>query len=657
MTLGPSRHGINQAQDVSPMKPSIVHRVRCATLLVMLGLGATATARAAEARAPTWKVEKREVRFDVQADGSTTTHYDLAHTVLAESAIDNLSEQVISYHERSGKLSEVVAYTRKPDGKHIEVPATNVQVTSHSEVDGLPPAFSDGIDRRLIYPNVAVGDTVVLSYTLRDEKPTFARRFSLMWNFDDEVPTDSAVLTVTAPADFGLQTRSYQLEAAVETPLADGRRQWAWHYQLAKPVDRSEETNLFSRAWHYRDMPMVLVSNFSDYADIAAAYESEAAPRATPTPRIIALAKDIIGAATAPRAKAERLYGWVQKEISFAGNCLAGGDVVPRDTDLILNMKRGDCKDHATLLQALLSSAGIASSQVLINSGEMYELPELPCWQAFNHVINYLPDFKLYVDATSTRDPFGELPIQEHGKSVLMTQAPARVAQTATAPAASNWSRMRNVVTIENDGSMAVASTLEFGGAMAHSMRHSFAEMRKAPDFGRGERIFKHSFERRGYRGTGFYARMDDTAVVADHFSFDVNYRIADYLDTSNLYGVKLDPYFAGPAPIAELAAFAVVDDYAYDFLCSGDRRSEEMQMSFPPSVKLLAVPHDVELVQPDLTYTAHYEQHDNQLRVIRTVTDNSPGPVCAAKQVAQYRAIAAVIKKDMQVQAVYQPR
>ncbi len=216
---------------------------------------------------------------------------------------------------------------------------------------------------------------------------------------------------------------------------------------------------------------------------------------------------------------------------------------------------------------------------------------------------------------------------------------------------------MRNTVKIEDDGSIAVSSVFEVGGAMAHSMRHSFAQMRKAPDFQRGERIFKQSFERSGYRSTGFYARMDDTAVVSDRFSFEVNYRIAEYLDTGNPYGIKLDAYYPSPAPIAELAAFAVVDDYPYDFLRSGDRRTEEMQMSFPSSVKLLAVPHDVELVQPDIAYSAHYEQHDNELRVVRSVTDNSPGPICSAKVVAQYRAVAAVITKDMQVQAVYQPR
>ena len=630
---------------------------RCLTLAVIFGLGATLMCNAAEMPAPTWKIEKREVHITIETDGSTTAHYDLAYTVLAESAIDELDEQRISYHERSGKLSELVAYTRKADGKRIAVPATNMQVTSHSGVDGLPPAFSDNVDRRLIYPNVALGDTVVLSYTLRDNKPTFAQRYSLMWHFDDEVPTDSAALTVTAPAGFGLKTLSYQVDAAPEQTLKNGQRQWSWRYHRAQPVDRSGESRLFSRAWHYRDQPLVLVSNFSDYADIAAAYEHEAGPRAQPTPRVAALTKEIIAGVNEPRVKAERLYAWVQKEISFAGNCLSGGDVVPRDTDLVLNMKRGDCKDHATLLQAMLSSAGVPSSQALIHSGEMYELPELPCWQAFNHVINYLPDFKIYADATSPRDPFGELPTDESGKAVLLTQAPAQLAKTSTTPPTSNWSRTRNTVQIENDGSMAVESELEFGGMMAHSMRHSFAQMKKSPDFGRGERLFKQYFERDGHRGTGFYARMDDTAQIADRFALSIHYRISEFLDTGNPYGVKLEPYLDGPVPIGNAASYAAVENYPHDFLCNGDVRTEEMRMRFPPTVKLLAVPHDVDVVQPDMSYSARYEQHDNELRVVRTLTDNSPGPVCGAAVVAQYRAIAEAVKKDMQVQAVYQPR
>ena len=37
------------------------------------------------------------------------------------------------------------------------------------------------------------------------------------------------------------------------------------------------------------------------------------------------------------------------------------GAVVPRDMDVVLDAKMGDCKDHATVMQALLASHGKAA--------------------------------------------------------------------------------------------------------------------------------------------------------------------------------------------------------------------------------------------------------------------------------------------------------
>ena len=222
---GVPSNGIKLSQEDLAMNSAFFSLLRTVALVVTVALGASCPLLAAAPPAPTLKIAKRDVHYEIQSDGSTITHYDLAYTVLAEAALARLSEQAISYHEGSGKLSEVVAYTRKADGQRIDLPATNIQVTSHSGVDGLPPAFSDLIDRRLIYPTLAVGDTVVLSYTLHDAKPTFPKRYSLMFYFDDDVPTDSASLTVTAPADFGLKTKSYQVNAATEQALTDGRRQ------------------------------------------------------------------------------------------------------------------------------------------------------------------------------------------------------------------------------------------------------------------------------------------------------------------------------------------------------------------------------------------------------------------------------------------------
>src|SRR6185312_14674539 len=219
--------------------------------------------------------------------------------------------------------------------------------------NGAPPAFSDFMTRHLVYPNVEVGDTVYLSYTLRDVKPSFKNYYSLLTHFSDTAIYDDAEIVVTAPASLSLKQKTFHLDAPQLTRVDKDRQRWTWTYRNLIARDTRKEQELFERAWKYGDSPTIELSNFSDWRQVAAAYEQEAVRRTTVTERVRKLADDIVQGTTEPRERAERIYRWVSKEIPFAGNCLTGGDVVPRATDLLLNMKMGDCKDHATLIPAL----------------------------------------------------------------------------------------------------------------------------------------------------------------------------------------------------------------------------------------------------------------------------------------------------------------
>jgi len=352
--------------------------------------------------APSSKIHLQRVTIDVESDGTNTTRYEYERTVLAESALKALSEQDISYHENNGTLEDVVAYTRKANGTRVDVPESNVQVTTYNGINGAPPAFSDLKNRRLIYPSVEVGDSVVLSlYDPQREADVQGLLFTGHALFAGLRVRRGRTRRHYAARGLDLKYKAHNIADAEVTDVGADRRRWKWTYRNASAEDPSKESSLFERAWHYSDWPTIEISNFKDYGGVAAAYEVEAAPRAAVTERIKALAEEITKGGGSERERAEKVYKWVAKEISFAGNCLTGGDVVPRNTDLILNMKMGDCKDHATLVQALLAAQGIQSTQVLINAGKLgYELPEIPCWQAFNHVINYLPALDAYLDAT-----------------------------------------------------------------------------------------------------------------------------------------------------------------------------------------------------------------------------------------------------------------
>lgn len=623
--------------------------------LPLLGIGVVHAGGAPYS--PGWKFHQHSVHIDVQADGSSTVRREYVYTVLARSQLKSMSEQTISYHEGDGTLEDIVAYTLKADGTHVPVPETNIQVTSHNGINGALPAFSDYKDRNIIFPNVEVGDSLVFSYTIRNQKPTFAHHYSLLTYFSRDDLYDHAELVVNAPLSMGLKQKTYNLDAPVVTQVGKGREQWKWTYVNLHATDPSKETALYQRVWRYEDWPTVEISNFRDYAQIADAYARQATHKAQVSERIRKLSQRIVKGASGKRQRAERIYRWVAKNISFAGNCLAGGDVVPRDTDLILNMKMGDCKDHSTLVQSLLDAQGIASTQVLINTGSWYALPEVPCWQAFNHVIDYLPDFDLYADATSSSSPFGTLPVQDRGKPVLLAARRPRVGHTPMPGYDANWSTTNSRVQVRDDGSLKVASHYRVGGPLANSLSERFAQWRESPAFDGGADYFRRFLSDQGYKGAGGFDDLPSANDPSDTFAFGMHYRVDDYLDTSNPYGVTLSTLFPSPDPIARLAAYAAVDHYDHEFLCQGDEKTEQLTFEFPDNVKLLAVPRDVHVHTAQVRYDATYERQGNSLRIKRTVVDTTPGPTCAAQVVAQYARVAAAIKRDLRAQAVYEPR
>lgn len=633
-----------------------------APLLCMAMLAAVAPGTAQEdstppAHAPSWKYHTYRVQYEVARDGSSTVHYEIAYTVLAETALRRISEEDISYHEHDGALEDVVAYTLKKDGQRIDVPATNVQVTSRNGVNGAAPAFSDYMSRHLVYPDVPVGDTVYLAYTIKARKPTFRNYFSLLTHFSDAYVYDEAAISVTAPKSMGLAQKTYNLDAPSIERVAKDSQRWTWTYRNATARDTRKESGLFDRAWHYRDLPTIELSNFRDYRDIASAYEEEAAKRAQVDVRIRELAAQIAGDAVDRRDQAARIYAWVAKEINFAGNCLSGGDVVPRDTALILNMKMGDCKDHATLLQALLAARGIRSSQVLVNTGEMgYELPEVPCWQAFNHVFNYLPDLDVYADATSQYTPFGTLPSQDRGKRVIHTTRYDGIKQTTTPDAATNFSKTHNDIAVLADGTMQVRGRTRMGGDLANVTSKQFQDWKQSPDFDGGAEYIRRAIEGQGYAGNGSYSGFPQGDGPSDAFGYAFDYTVREYYDTADPHGVDLNAFFPTPNPIAGLVQYAAAKSYDHDFLCGGDTRNEELAITFPDNVRLLAVPRDVHAKTALLSFDATYVREGNTIRVRRSVVDHTPGPICKPEVAVQYAQIGAAIKKDQRAQAVYAP-
>ena len=181
------------------------------------------------------------------------------------------------------------------------------------------------------------------------------------------------------------------------------------------------------------------------------------------TPTVRKLADQITQGITEPKEQARALYNWVSREIRYVAIYLGDGGYVPHFSDSIIRNRYGDCKDKNTLLVALLSAKGIEASSALINSSSSYVLPNLVTLNTFNHVITYLPQWDMYVDATQEFAPFGVLAFLELDKPTLLT-ALGRVGRTQKPDAAQNKVSTRVTMTVDPDGKIHGTSHTHYFG-------------------------------------------------------------------------------------------------------------------------------------------------------------------------------------------------
>src|SRR5262249_51256945 len=153
----------------------------------------------------------------------------------------------------------------------------------------------------------------------------------------------------------------------------------------------------------------------------------------------------------------------------------------------------------------------------------------IACWQAFNHVINYLPAFDVYLDATSSSSPFGVLPAQEYDKPVIRTTSYAGV-QRIPSRADADSSEATSSMTIGADGAIQAHDHYRIRGGQANAFSHHFAQWQKSANFDNGADQIRRAIEGRGYKGSGVYDALAPMPTTTSDFEFGLRYSVEGFL-------------------------------------------------------------------------------------------------------------------------------
>jgi Domain of Unknown Function with PDB structure (DUF3857)/Transglutaminase-like superfamily len=585
--------------------------------------------------------------FTMQFKGHITIRDDRTATevttrrikILTQGVVQSLSQQQVQFVEGMQKLETLEAFTEKADGRHVAVDAANIM--TRDAASGLQATYASDLKvRTFIFPDVAVGDTLVM--TLRSDilRDFFTGQLTDFDVFPRSQSVTSAQYTIEAPTSLDLSVRVAGNGASSKTEVVGGVRRHL--VEVTGAAYRPEEPGAVSP--FDRD-PYMAISTFHSYEELGLAYGKTALPQAKPTAEVSALADEITRGITDRRAQAAAIDAWVKQNIRYVAIYLSVGRVVPHDAATVLKNKFGDCKDKVTLMSALLMAKGIASEAALINLGPAYSLPEPPTLAVLNHVIVYLPEFDLFDDPTANVEAFGTLTAETYDKPVVRVSATgASLARTPAMKLQDHTVQVKTTVRFAADGTISGQTEESSTGVLAGGLRYAEGLVQQVGQ----ETMVQRQLQSFATPGSGHFelggtAELHDPAVIKNEFELNDRFRApapegVAAIPVGMPFSVRLGNYLFGARLSGRQSAFA----------CLAGSQSEDIDAIFDPA---LPMPRPLTAISIDnaiFTYRSSYRIENRTLKIHREFVSRVSRQVCPAETEAQITADLNKVRTDV---------
>jgi hypothetical protein len=566
-------------------------------------------------------------RVTVRADGTATDLFTKRFKILMPSAIGLVSQQQEMYVDGMETLENVEAFTEKADGTRVAVDPANI--ITRDAATGLQSTFTRDLKQRtVIFQDVQVGDTLVMTQRKETRRGLFPGQFFYADVFPRNLPMVSAQIVVEAPTAFDLQVKAIGAALSEQIEEVDGMRRHT--VTLASQPFALPEARGVSPI----DIdPVLLVSTFKSYADMGRAYAAAALPKAAVTPEIGALAEQITKGIDDRRQQAMAIDAWMKKHIRYVAVYLSLGRVVPNDAASVLRNKFGDCKDKATLMSALLAAKGITSEQALINLGNVYTLPEPPTMVALNHVILYLPEFDLYDDPTANYAAFGVLTAENYDKPVVrVSAAGATLTRTPAMRSQDHVAQAHTTLTIAADGTMTGRTVERNTGIFGLALRAAGSMVQTVGS----DNAVRLQMQSLGTPGAGRYDlgnAIESADPVVVEATFTLNDRFTSPAQNARAFVAVGAPLTARPG---NFLLGTIPNNRKSAFTCYAGRQIEDIDATFDAALPTPVAPGPVKVDNASFSYRATFKVEGRTLKVHREFISHVDHQTCAPEREAQ---------------------
>jgi tetratricopeptide (TPR) repeat protein len=477
-------------------------------------------------------------------DGTGTKESTARIRVQTYTGIQKVGQLVFPYKAANERVEVKSLRVIKPDGTVITAGA-NAVVDVSSPVVQQAPMYSDARQIHVSVPGLTVGDLIEYDVVTRVFEPFTSGQFWDSWEFVIHSVCLEEEIVLDVPASRALRIKSPEGTAPSISEQA-GRRRYTWKTENKQAI---EEVNAFKnfqslnptevlRGLAVSTPRRMLFSTFQNWDGVGQWYNSLAQERQTPSPPVRAKADEITRGASSELAKVQAIYSYVS-HIRYVSLSFGVGRYQPHSAAEVLTNLYGDCKDKATLLDALLAAEGIQSATALINS-QLEVDREMPTPLQFDHAINVvsLGDRQIWLDATTGVDPFGYLLPQLRAKDALVVLYPQKseLRQSPAEESSAKTYRFDVEKTIDEKGAEQTKLLVEVQGGDWEALLRLLLSRISVAQF--GQMLNANAQAVGGYKGTYSDIKASDPFDLGKPFRLEANYSLSrdSSLDLSMLF-------------------------------------------------------------------------------------------------------------------------
>ncbi|MDD5194308.1 MAG: DUF3857 domain-containing protein [Candidatus Omnitrophica bacterium] len=357
--------------------------------------------------------------LEIKNDNTSTATIYMVQKVLKEKG-KTLAEIEINYDSTYEKVELEYARTITPGGKVVYAGKENIRdVSKYLNF----PLYSNARVFIISMPSVDVGSIIEYKAKIYSSKLINNDDFSFIFSLRGSCPSAKENFKLIVPKKSKTKFKLLNEQYSANIPLAplveetEANTIYSWHFEKIEPIIPEAGMPPISEV-----NPAVIISSFDSWKEVYSWWQGLYKDKIILNDEVKKFAEDLTKNYPDDISKAKKIYEFCAKDIRYVAIEYGDGGYEPhRAVDIFWN-RYGDCKDKAILLVAMLKAIGFEAYPVLIPTREVYSIDETFASANFNHAIaamRYKGEL-IFMDATSSTTSFGDLPLDDQERKVLV---------------------------------------------------------------------------------------------------------------------------------------------------------------------------------------------------------------------------------------------